>query len=278
MFAGYAQTARPLESTQVNGGKDWFDSLGSGYSLPSRVIAEGTVRNPALLNRPVLASHRDPQPDHRGEPGSGLYRAGARAQQGQSVLPQAPGRSFSFLNGNGSSAQRAQQDNLTSSPAGPFFPPNFSAMQAPGATATAHALAAMLGSSNLSSADVSQLCSLAGNTHAGNLNQLISQLQMASQLAQAQGHSSPPLVETTHRVVIPAAHLKEGSHAVSRQNVASMSSVPNPAAGVADGRRPHQGRAVEASPSQPKSALDVVAEAAAEAAEAANEEPSELLM
>jgi hypothetical protein len=143
-------------------------------------------------------------------------------------------------------------------------------MQNPAAAPNMNALAAMLGSSNLSSVDVSQLCSLAGNRHAGDLNQLISQMLMASQLAQAQGESPPPLVETTHRVVIP-------SHAISRQNAASLASVQNPAATVADGGKHQQDRAIEAQPPQPKSALDAVADAAA-AAELANEEPSELLM
>ncbi len=269
--AGYAQCSRPLESIRVNGGKDWYDNLGSGYSLPSRVIAEGGVRNPALLNRPVLASHQDPQPAPR-DSDSGFYRAGAKVQQGPSVLPQASGKSFSFLNGGASSstAQRAQHDSLSPGAAAVSFPPNFSSMQNPAAAPNMNALAAMLGSSNLSSVDVSQLCSLAGNRHAGDLNQLISQMLMASQLAQAQGESPPPLVETTHRVVIP-------SHAISRQNAASLASVQNPAATVADGGKHQQDRAIEAQPPQPKSALDAVADAAA-AAELANEEPSELLM
>ena len=254
------------------GGKDWYDNLGSGYGLPSRVIAEGGVRNPALLNRPVLASHRDPQPDPR-DSDSGFYRAGAKVQQGPSVLPQASGKSFSFLNSGASSstAQRAQHDGLSPGAAAVSFPPNFSSRQNSAAAPNMNTLAAVLGGSNLSSADVSQLCSLAGNRNAGDLNQLISQMLMASQLAQAQGESPPPLVETTHRVVIP-------SHAISRQNAASLASVHNPAATVADGGKHQQDRAVEAQPSRPKSALDAVADAAAAAAESANEEPSELLM
>lgn len=268
---GYAQSSRPLDSVRVNGGKDWYDNLGSGYSLPSRVIAEGGVRNPALLNRPVLSSHRDPQPGPR-DSDAGIYRAGAQLQQGPSVLPQASGKSFSFLNSgaSNSTAQRAQHDGLSPGAAAVSFPPNFSSMQNPAATPNMNTLAAMLGGSNLSPADVSQLCSLAGNRNAGDLNQLISQMLMASQLAQAQGESPPPLVETTHRVVIP-------SHAISRQNTASLASVQNPAATVADGGKHQQDRAVEAQPLRPKSALDAVADAAA-AAELANEEPSELLM
>ncbi|DBA80373.1 TPA: hypothetical protein ACH3X2_007316 [Trebouxia sp. C0005] len=261
---GYAQSGRPVESVRDNGGKDWYDNLGSGYGLPSRVIAEGGVRNPALLNRPVLSSHRDPQPGPR-DSDSGFYRPGAKVQQGPLVLPQ---KSFSFLNSG--AAQRAQHDGLSPGAAAVSFPPNFSSMQNPAAAPNMNALAAMLGGSNLSSADVSQLCSLAGNRNAGDLNQLISQMLVASQLAQAQGESPPPLVETTHRVVIP-------SHAISRQNTASLASVQNPAATVADGRKHQQDKAVEALPPLPKSALNVVADAAA-AAESANEEPSELLM
>ncbi|DBA73522.1 TPA: hypothetical protein ACH3X1_011544 [Trebouxia sp. C0004] len=263
---GYAQSSRPLESIHVNGGKDWYDNLGSTYSLPSRVTAQGAVRNPALLNRPVLASHRDPEPDPR-DADSKFYRAGVQVQ---SVLPQASGKSFSFLNGGASSstAQRAQHDSLSPGAAAVSFRPNFSSMQNPAAASNVNALAAMLGTSNLSSADVSQLCSLVGNRQAGDLNQLISQMLIASQLAQAQGGSPPPLVETTHRVVIP-------SHAISRQNTASLASAQNPAATVADGGKHQQDRAVEAQPPHPTSALDAVADAAAELA---NEEPSELLM
>ena len=57
-------------------------------------------------------------------------------------------------------------------------------MQNMAAASSMNALAAILGTSNLSLADVSQLCSLAGNRYAGDLNQLISQMLMASQLAQ----------------------------------------------------------------------------------------------
>jgi len=259
-------SSRPLESICANGRKNGYDNLGSGYSLPSRVIAEGGVRNPALLNRPVLASHRDPQPDPR-ESDSGFHGAGAKVQQGQSVLPLASGRSFSFFDGGSTStAQHAQHDSLSPGVAAVSCLPNFSSMQNPAATSNMRAFAAMLETSNLSTADVSQLGSLADNRHAGNLNQLISQMLMASQLAQGQGESLWPLVETTHRVVIP-------SRAISRQNTAS---VQNPAATVADAGKHQQDRAVEAEPTQPKSAVHVVADAAA--AESANEEPSELLM
>ncbi|KAL0043616.1 hypothetical protein WJX79_009963 [Trebouxia sp. C0005] len=181
---GYAQSGRPVESVRDNGGKDWYDNLGSGYGLPSRVIAEGGVRNPALLNRPVLSSHRDPQPGPR-DSDSGFYRPGAKVQQGPLVLPQ---KSFSFLNSG--AAQRAQHDGLSPGAAAVSFPPNFSSMQNPAAAPNMNALAAMLGGSNLSSADVSQLCSLAGNRNAGDLNQLISQMLVASQLAQAQAAES----------------------------------------------------------------------------------------
>jgi len=273
-----------LDTVRVSNSKDWYDNLGSGFGLPSRVIAEGAVRNPALLNRPVLSSHRDPQPGPTDQD-LGFQRAGSRGQQGHSVLPQAPsGRAFSSLNGSSSALQHAQQESsLSPHLTGASFPPSYSRLQNHRATSTVHALAAMLGNSNLSSADVSQLCSIAGSTHAGNLNQLISQLQMATQLAQAHGESAQPLVETTHRVVIPAAHLKEGSHAISRQNAASVVSglAQNTAATVADGRnftqyQQQQGRMDESKAPWPQSALDVVAEAAAAAA--ANEEPSELLM
>ena len=188
-----------------------------------------------------------------------------------------PGRALKYLSMAGGLLQHAQRESsLSPRAAKSSFLPN--PVQPQGAASTVHTLAAMLGNSNLSSAE---LYSIAGSTHAGNLNQLISQLQMATQLAQAQGESPQPLVETTHRVVIPAAHLKEGSHALSRQSTAAMASVlaQNTAAMVADRGNQHhqpQGRAVEAIPTEAKSALDLVAEAAA--AEAANEEPSELLM
>ena len=228
------------------------------------MIAEGGVRNPALLNWPVLASHRDPQYDPR-ESDSGFHETGAKVQQGPSVLPLASGRSFSFLDGGSSStAQHAQHGSLSPGVAVSFLP-NFSSMQNPGATSHMQAVAAMLETSNLSTADVSQLGSLADNRYAGNLNQLISHMLMASYFAQGQGESLWPLVETTHRVVIP-------SHTISRQNTAS---VQDSAATVADGGKYQQDRAVEAEPTQPKSALHVVADAAA--AESANEEPSELM-
>ncbi len=239
--AGY-MSSRPLESVCVNGKKKLYDDLGSGYSLPGRVIAEGGVRNPALLNRPFLASHRDPQPDPR-ESDSGFHRAGAKVPQGPSMLLLASGRSFSFLNGGSSStAQHAVRDSLSPGIAAVSFLPNFFSMQNPAATSNMRAFAATLATSYLLTADISQLGSLAGDRHAANLKQL--------------------------RVVNP-------SPAISRQNTA-LASVQNPAATVADGRKHQQDRAVEAQPPQPKSALDVVADAAA--AESANEEPSELLI
>ncbi len=265
--AGY-MSSRPLESVCVNGKKKLYDDLGSGYSLPGRVIAEGGVRNPALLNRPFLASHRDPQPDPR-ESDSGFHRAGAKVPQGPSMLLLASGRSFSFLNGGSSStAQHAVRDSLSPGIAAVSFLPNFFSMQNPAATSNMRAFAATLATSYLLTADISQLGSLAGDRHAANLKQLISQMLMASQLAQGQGELPSSLVETIHRVVNP-------SPAISRQNTA-LASVQNPAATVADGRKHQQDRAVEAQPPQPKSALDVVADAAA--AESANEEPSELLI
>jgi len=159
------------------------------------------------------------------------------------VLPLASGRSFSFFYGGSSStAQHAQHDSLSPGVAAVSFLPTFSSMQNPAATSNMQAFAAMLGTSNLSTAHVSQLGSLADNRHAGNLNQLISQTLTASQLAQGQGESSSSPVETIHRIVIP-------SHAISRQNTASLHS---PAATVADGGKHQQDRAVEAQPSQPQ--------------------------
>ena len=58
LLAGFASAARPLDSVRITG---QYDNMGSGYSLPSRVVTEGGaagVRNPALLNRPVATSHR----------------------------------------------------------------------------------------------------------------------------------------------------------------------------------------------------------------------------
>ena len=264
---------------RITGNKDWYDTLGNGNSLPSRVVGEAGVRNPALLNRPVLASHRDPQP---GSLQQGVGFARSRVQPPASGMPQGlAGRGFESLNGS-LAAQRAQHESsFAPRTAGNGFQPNqpYGQPYSEGTSASVHALAAMLGNSNMSPADVSQLASIAGNTHAGNLNQLISQLQMATQLAQSQGEPQEPLVETTHRVVIPAAHLKEGSHAIARANQAAQQG-PKTGATVADGGKIalQQGRALSATAPEPQSALDVVAEAAVEAAEANNEEPSELLM
>ncbi len=95
--------------------------------------------------------------------------------------------------------------------------------------------AAMLGSKFFWSQDVTQMCILAGNTRAGNLKKLISQVQMAGQLVQAPGESFPALVETTHRVVIPAAHFKKGRHAIFRCTATLQATVQNPAASTAEG-------------------------------------------
>ena len=266
---GYAQSRRPMESQLSSTG--WNDTLGSdsGYRIPSRVVTmdAGGVRNPALLNRPVMASHRDPQANPMDQNLAHL-RENPR-QQGSS-------RASDFL--NNIRAQHAQHAAAHSS-RGPAFPSTSSAQQ--DAHSSLHALGAVLGNSNLSAAEMAQLCSYASTGHAGNLNQLITQLQMVKQLAQAQSEPAQPLVETTHRVVIPAAHLKEGSHAISRQTAAPLAKMRGPTSGatVADvGNRVTQhppSRAVETAldPTlKVPSSLDVAA------MEAANDEPSELLM
>ena len=241
---------------------------GSGYKDPSRVVTidGGGIRNPALLNQPVLASHQDPQLSPR-DHDLGYCREGSWQQ----------GSAQNFYNQG--LAQHAQRDSSQST-GGPAL--SSLSQQSPH-NSSLHALGDVLSMSNLSATDVEQLCKYASSGHAGNLNQLITQLQLVSELAHAQSEPAQPLVETTHRVVIPAAHLKDRSHAVSRQaaaplpNMRIQSGRPTVADGGNRASQPQQGRAAEASaPREPPSALDVVAEAACE--EAANEEPSELLM
>ena len=238
--------------------------------VSSRVVTMdgGGVRNPALLNRPVLASHRDPQLSPRDQD-LGYPRKGSWQQ----------GSAQSFYNQG--LAQHAQRDSSQST----REPASSNLSQQSPRNSSLHALGDALSISNLSATDVEQLCKYASSGHAGNLNQLITQLQLVSELAHAQSEPAQPLVETTHRVVIPAAHLKDRSHAVSRQAAAPLANMRVQSgrptvAGTAGGNRasqPQQGRAAEAlAPREPPSALDVVAEAACE--EAANEEPSELLM
>ena len=243
--------------------------------IPSGVVPmdASRIRNPALLNRPVRASHRDPQLNPVDQD-LGYMRGNPRQQ--------ASSRASEYL--SQSAAQHAQrtQHELDHSARGASFgsgPPR----QQDSHNSSLHALGAALSNPNLSAADMAQLCSYAGGSYAGNLNQLITQLQMVNQLAQNQTEPAHPLVETTHRVVIPTAHLKEGSLAIARQAAAPLAKMRNSNSGptVSDvGNRVTQqqpARAVEAAPaSKVQSALDVVAEAAA--AEAANEEPSELLM
>lgn len=254
--------------------KGYSDALGSdsGYRIPSRVVTldVGGVRNPALLNRPVMASHRDPQLSPVNQDLAYL-RDGSR-QQG-------PARGFEFYNQD-LAAQHAQHDSRQGARGTPLSSSGVSQQESQ--ISSLHALGDVLGKSNLSAAEMAQLCSYASNGRVGNLNQLITQLQLVHELAQSQSEPAQPLVETTHRVVIPAAHLKEGSHAVSRQAAAPLANmrVQSSRPTVVDGgnrvSQPQpQGRAADA-PREPQSALDVVAEAAA--AEAANEEPSELLM
>lgn len=242
----------------------------SGYQIPSRVVTMdgGGVRNPALLNRPVLASHRDPQlsprdQDHR-------YSREGSWQQGS-------GSNYGFY--NQSPPQHAQRDSIQSTRG----PSSGVLSQQTSHNPSLHALGDVLSNSNLSSTEVEQLCKYASSGYAGNLNQLITQLQLVSELAHAQSEPAQPLVETTHRVVIPAAHLKDRSHAVSRQAAAPLANMrvqSGRLVGENGGNRdpqPRQGRAAEAPAlREPQSALDIVAEAACE--EAANEEPSELLM
>ena len=236
----------------------------SGYQIPSRVVTMdgGGFRNPALLNRPVLASHRDPQ----------LSPGYSRDSSWQ----QSSGSNFEFFQGL---AQRAQRDSSQSTRG----PSSSVLSQQASHNSSLHALGDVLNKSNLSTTEMEQLCNYASNGYAGNLNQLITQLQLVSEFAHAQSEPAQPLVETTHRVVIPAAHLKDRGHAVSRQAAAPLANmrVQSGRLTVADGgnkeSQMQQGRAVEApAPREPQSALDVVAEAACE--EAANEEPSELLM
>ena len=236
----------------------------SGYQIPSRVVTMdgGGFRNPALLNRPVLASHRDPQLS------PGYSRDSSWKQSSVS--------NFEFFQGL---AQRAQRDSSQSTRG----PSSSVLSQQASHNSSLHALGDVLNKSNLSTTEMEQLCNYASNGYAGNLNQLITQLQLVSEFAHAQSEPAQPLVETTHRVVIPAAHLKDRGHAVSRQAAAPLANmrVQSGRLTVADGgnkeSQMQQGRAVEApAPREPQSALDVVAEAAC--AEAANEEPSELLM
>lgn len=272
--AGYAHSPNPRDGPHM-GSRGYGDAgLGSdlGYRVPSRVVTmDGGVRNPALLNRPVMASHRDPQlssQDH--DPG----------YPRDSSLLQGSAQNFESYH-----QERAQHD----SGRGARGAPSNALSQQDSRHLSPHAWDDVLSKSNLSSAELAQLCSYATTGFAGNLNQLITQLQMMHDLAHPQSEPSQPQVETTHRVVIPAAHLKDRSHAVSRQAAAPLANmrVQSGRAVVADsggnrGPLGQQGRAAEAAaPREPPSALDVVAEAAAAeaAAEAANdEEPSELLM
>ena len=275
--AGYAHSANPRDGPHM-GGRGYNDGgLGSdlGYRVPSHVVTmDGGVRNPALLNRPVLASHQDPQlssrDQHLGYPRDSSWLQGS-AQN--------------FEGYHQELAQHAQRDPGR----GTRGPPSSSLSQQDSRHLSPHAWDDVLSKSNLSSAELAQLCSYATTGFAGNLNQLITQLQMMHDLAHPQSEPTQPQVETTHRVVIPATHLKDRSHAVSRQAAAPLANmrVQSGRAMVADfggnrGQQGQQGRAVEAAaPREPPSALDVVAEAAAAeaAAEAANdEEPSELLM
>lgn len=259
------------------GGRGCSDAgLGSdlGYRVPSRVVTmDGGVRNPALLNRPVLASHRDPQLSSRD---LGYPRDSSRLQ----------GSAQNFESYHQELAQHAQRD---SSGRGTRGPPSSALSQQDSRHLSPHAWDDVLSKSNLSSAELAQLCSYATTGFAGNLNQLITQLQMMHDLAHPQSEPAQPQVETTHRVVIPAAHLKDRSHAVSRQAAAPLANMRVqsgramvPDSGGNRGPQGQQGRAAgAAAPREPPSALDVVAEAAAAeaAAEAANdEEPSELLM
>ena len=253
-------------------GSKGYSKIGAGsdpgYQTPSRVATMdgGGVRNPALLNRPVLASHRDPQLSPR-DRNLGDSREGSW-QQGS-------GSNVDFYQGL---AQHAQRDGSQSTRG----PSSSVVSQHASHNPSLHALGDMLSKSNLSSTEVEQLCKYASSGYAGNLNQLITQLQLVSELAHAQSEPAQPLVETTHRVVIPAAHLKDRSHAVSRQAAAPLANMRVPSGRpTADGGnreiQAQKGRAAEPpAPREPQSALDVVAEAACE--EAANEEPSELLM
>lgn len=239
----------------------------SGYQIPSRVVTMdgGGVRNPALLNRPVLASHRDPQLSPRDQDQrysrEGFFQQGSDSNHG-------------FYN------QGLAQRDSSQSTRGPS---SGVLSQQTSHNSSLHALGDVLSKSNLSSTEVEQLCKYAGSGYAGNLNQLITQLQLVSELAHAQSEPAQPLVETTHRVVIPAAHLKDRSHAISRQTAAPLANMrvqSGRSVGADGGNRDpqlQQGRAAEAAAlREPQSALDVVAEVACE--EADNEEPSELLM
>lgn len=273
LAAGFAHSSHPM------GGKGGYPGgSDSGFRVPSRVVTSmeaGGVRNPALLNRPAMSSHRDPQsgdpPMHQGY----LRGSGSRQQASTQALEQYSQDLAVHA------AQHAQHDAARGT-RGSYFSGALS--QQDPRQSSLHALGDMLGKSNLSPMDMAQLCSYASSGYAGNLNQLITQLQLVNELAHAQHDPAQPVVETTHRVVIPAAHLKEGSHAVARQAAAPLANMriqsSSRPVGLDGGNRvdqSQQGRAVETpAPKETQSALDVVADAAAEAA--ADDEPSELLM
>ena len=273
VIAGLGLPSGSLNTVRVSGSKDWYSSnnTGAGFSLPSRVVVgQGGVRNPALLNKPVLASHRDPQPaprDHR----SG-YQVTGPAQQGHSVQVQTQaGRPLSYSNYGGSVPEQRAQHERGLNPGVSYSPNRPAGLRPADPESGMRTLAALLGNSNLSAAAVSQLCSLLNSPQAGNLNQLSSRLQLATQMAQ--GNQPEPVVETTHRVVIPEAHLKEGCHASSRQNAFPPVSHKSGATVADVGGQPQHGRAAEAKALPPK---PVVGDDAA--SQGATDDPSELLM
>lgn len=281
LAAGFAYSAHPMA------GKGYLGSE-SGFRIPSRVVTgmdAGGVRNPALLNRPVMSSHRDPQagPPMNQDPRYLNRGRGSRQQVSAQALEQ---YNQDLAMHAARQAQHAQHDAVQGPRGSSYF--SGASSQQNSQQNPLHALGDMLGNSNLSPADMAQLCSFASSGYAGNLNQLITQLQLVNELAHAQHDPAQPLVETTHRVVIPAAHLKEGSHAIARQTAAPLANMRVQSSMrpmVSDGGnrvgQPSQGRAVDApARRETQSALDVVAEAAAAeaAAEAADDEPSELLM
>lgn len=281
LAAGFAHSAHPM-ANQGYLGSD------SGFGIPSRVVTgmdAGGVRNPALLNRPVMSSHTDPQAGPPMNQDTRYLNRGGRSRQ--QVSAQALEQYNQDLAMHAARQAQHTQHDAAQGPQGSSYFPGASSQQKSHQNSL-HALGDMLGKSNLSPADMAQLCSFASSGYAGNLNQLITQLQLVNELAHAQQDPAQPLTETTHRVVIPAAHLKEGSHAIARQAAAPLANMRVQSSlrpMVSDGGnrvgQPPQGRAVETPVHrETQSALDVVAEAAAAeaAVEAAEDEPSELLM